>query len=77
MRKDAPTAKLRVKAVARTCQGCPIQDRARHLGLCSLCCSLVSDRDGSLYVALVLLDGDNGWQQVDPCRLSPVPRLLR
>ena len=76
MRNDAPISRVQVKTVARTCGGCPIRDRARHLGLCSLCCSLVSDRDGGLYVSLTPLNG-GGWESIEASRLSPVPRLLR
>ena len=76
MRNGAPTSRVRVKTVARTCGGCPIQDRARRLGLCSLCCSLVADREGSLYVSLTPLNG-GGWESIEASCLSPVPRLLR
>lgn len=67
--------KVRVKVLARSCRQCPIRDVARQAGLCSLCCSLVVDRDGQAFVCSILLDGDD-WQQVDGSRLSPAPRLL-
>ena len=73
---DKTPTRIRIRPVARTCAGCPIADRARHLGLCSLCCSLVTDPEGVLYVAMTPLDSGNGWQDIDAGRLSPVPRAL-
>ena len=71
----AAKTRLHVRPVTRTCRGCPIQDRARLLGLCSLCCTLVADRDGSLYVSLTPLNG-GGWENVEAGRLAPVPQSL-
>jgi len=75
MDEQTPT-RVRIRPVSRSCSGCPIQDRARPAGLCSLCCTLVADRDGGLWVSLTPLDAGNGWQSIEVSRLSRVPHAL-
>ncbi len=76
MSTDASNSRIRVKTVARRCRNCPINDRARAFGLCALCCTVVVNGEGKLFVSLTPLDGDNGWQTTDAARLAPVPREL-